>query len=227
MNLCVCSFHPLLTPSGCAGSARLLSDPPLSPRHAADIYAGKLERVAFDTLHDAQRISRFAVAAYGLQSVIWAKGQRPAMCLANANRLVKCLKKPFGLESKFRKRNFDAIIEMTGVAPSDLLYVSYANVAGGVLPYLIMLHRPSKSVVLSVRGTGACRMDNRQTTVPSPAPADCCTGAVQRRQWARGCGSRWRCSGPTLRLPALALDVPAGKRAACVFMRKFISFMPS
>jgi hypothetical protein len=40
------------------------------------------------------------------------------------------------------------------VAPADLLYVNYTNVAGGVLPYLLMLHRPSKSVVLSVRGTG-------------------------------------------------------------------------
>lgn len=36
------------------------------------------------------------------------------MCLANANRLVKCFKKPLGLENKFRKRNFNAIIEMTG-----------------------------------------------------------------------------------------------------------------
>ena len=37
--------------------------------------AGQMERVSFETLHEAQRISRFAVAAYGLQSVIWAKGQ--------------------------------------------------------------------------------------------------------------------------------------------------------
>ena len=148
--LCPClpsrprSFHPLLTPSGCAGGARMLLDPPLSPQQAADIYAGglrgrvlggaqedllrascdcgrrgcpgqtraassrryvfalhpmraqtnqpqqtgppsrprsppdpagKLEPVALDTLRGAQRISRFAVAAYGLQSVIWAKGQ--------------------------------------------------------------------------------------------------------------------------------------------------------
>lgn len=97
------------------------------------------------------------------------------MCLANANRLVRCFKRPFALESKFRKKNFDAILDMTGklpwmgsrvcacnktvlpvwhvvgqcdrscapnarhlclpalpagVAPSDLLYVSYTNVAG-------------------------------------------------------------------------------------------------
>ncbi len=36
------------------------------------------------------------------------------MCLANANRLVRCLKKPFRLEARFRKQNFDAIVQMTG-----------------------------------------------------------------------------------------------------------------
>ena len=69
-----CRYHPLLTPSGCAGGTRVL-DPPLSPQAAADIYAGKLEAVDFGTLKEAQRVSRFAVASYGLQSVIWAKGQ--------------------------------------------------------------------------------------------------------------------------------------------------------
>ncbi|KAI3429288.1 hypothetical protein D9Q98_005384 [Chlorella vulgaris] len=148
----VARYHPLLTPSGCACSDKL-SGPSLSPQQAADIYAGHLDAVDQATLREAQRISRFAVASYGLQSVIWAQGKRPNMCLANANRLVKCFKRPFGLEDKFRKRNFDAIIEITGVQPADLLYVSYTNVAGGVLPYLLMLHRPSKSVVVSVRGT--------------------------------------------------------------------------
>jgi hypothetical protein len=37
--------------------------------------AGKLDPVDHGTLRQAQRISRFAVAAYGLQGVIWAKGQ--------------------------------------------------------------------------------------------------------------------------------------------------------
>jgi hypothetical protein len=45
------------------------------------------------------------------------------------------------------------VLPFAGVQPADLLCVSYANVAGGVLPYLVMLHRPSKSVVVSVRGT--------------------------------------------------------------------------
>ncbi len=37
--------------------------------------AGKLEPVDGDTLREAQRISNVAVAAYGLQSIIWAKGK--------------------------------------------------------------------------------------------------------------------------------------------------------
>ncbi len=32
--------------------------------------------------------------------------------------------------------------------------MSYANAPGGVLPYMLMLDRASKSVVLAVRGTG-------------------------------------------------------------------------
>ena len=44
-----------------------------------------------------------------------------------------------------------------GVHPSELLYVSYANAPGGVLPYAIFLHPHSRSVVLAVRGTGAAQ----------------------------------------------------------------------
>ena len=76
--------------------------------------AGKLEAVDEGTLREAQRISRFAVAAYGLQSMIWAQGERPGACLANANRLVKCFKAPLGLETSLRKHNFDAIVRITG-----------------------------------------------------------------------------------------------------------------
>jgi len=36
------------------------------------------------------------------------------MCLANANRLVRCFKRPFKLDHRFRKRNFDAIVDITG-----------------------------------------------------------------------------------------------------------------
>lgn len=40
-----------------------------------------------------------------------------------------------------------------------------------MLPYLIMLHRPSKSVVLSVRGTGARRVRNVCSSFPLAQPS--------------------------------------------------------
>jgi hypothetical protein len=36
------------------------------------------------------------------------------MCMGNVNMLVKCLGKPLRLENKFRKRNFNAIMDVTG-----------------------------------------------------------------------------------------------------------------
>eukprot|EP00889_Picochlorum_renovo_P004041 jgi/Picre1/31071/NNA_006426.t1 len=61
--------------------------------------------------------------------------------------------KPLGLKHRFRKRNFDAIIKLTGIPPEDFLYVSYASTSFGILPYLIMLDRKHRKVILSVRGT--------------------------------------------------------------------------
>lgn len=58
---------------------------------------------------------------------------------------------------------------------STVNFVSPPPPSGGVLPYLIMLHRPSKSVVLSVRGTGAgrpkaCRGAPPPHALPVPLP---------------------------------------------------------
>ena len=38
-------------------------------------YAGKLQSVDGDTLREAQHISKFAVAAYGLQVAVWSEGE--------------------------------------------------------------------------------------------------------------------------------------------------------
>ncbi|GAB4819117.1 hypothetical protein N2152v2_006163 [Parachlorella kessleri] len=150
-------YLPMLTPSGCAREL------PVTPQEAAAIYTGYHDPVPPSVMKEARRISKFAVGAYGLQSIVWGKGKRPAMCMGNVNMLLKCLGRPLRLENKFRKRNFNAILDVTGkagawcgppgVQPEDLLYVSYANSPGGVLPYIIMLDRPTKSVVLAVRGT--------------------------------------------------------------------------
>ena len=77
-----------------------------------------------------------------------------AICDRTLNRF-NCVKLPIGIHSRFRKRNMAAILEIAGVTPADLLYVSYANETFGVLPYMLLLHRPSRSVVLAVRGTAS------------------------------------------------------------------------
>lgn len=38
------------------------------------------------------------------------------MCMGNVNMLVRCLGKPLRIENKFRKRNFNAIVDVTGAA---------------------------------------------------------------------------------------------------------------
>jgi hypothetical protein len=115
--------------------------------------------------------------------------------MGNANLLLKCCK-PLRLDAVFRKRNFDAIIRIAQVSPRDLLHVSYATVAGGLLPYLIMLHRPSKSVVLSVRGTGeagpaargrpplAAAVGLPGAVLPAPPAAQVASGRPERSQAA-------------------------------------------
>lgn len=57
------------------------------------------------------------------------------------------------MKDHFKKRNFQAILDITQCNVEDLLYVSYASAAFGALPYMILLHKQSRSVVLSIRGT--------------------------------------------------------------------------
>ncbi|GAB4821005.1 hypothetical protein N2152v2_008051 [Parachlorella kessleri] len=140
-------YRPMLTPSGCLNKHRI------APREAANLFSGYHEPVSKQVLEEAHSVRRFAVGAYDLQSVLWAKGRPAPMCLGNINMFLKCLGRPLQLDSKFRKNNFKAIMKITGAEPCDLLYVSYADAPGGVLPYMLMLDRGSKSVVLAVRGT--------------------------------------------------------------------------
>lgn len=62
----------------------------------------------------------------GTRETNWKKGQRcvccrePAMCMGNINMLVKCMGKPLRMESKFRKRNFNAIMKVTGACCTGL-----------------------------------------------------------------------------------------------------------
>lgn len=41
------------------------------------------------------------------------------------------------------------------------LHTVAMGAAGGVLPYMVLLHRPSRSVVLAIRGTGGLGRERR------------------------------------------------------------------
>ena len=124
---------------------------------AATLYGPRTSAVPRAELEDALELCAFAQAAYGLQTVRWKSASSGSVLTDSLDKFLACcgspLRKPLGLDSRFRKRNYQAILSLTGAAPSDLLYVSYTSAAFGVLPYMLLLHRPSRSVVLSVRGT--------------------------------------------------------------------------
>lgn len=147
--------RPLLTPVTLSSLTTRL---PITSYEASKLYGlSNNAPVSANELQEALDMSRFAKAAYGLQTVRWkAASDSAGKCAAVLDSCLACcfpLKRPLDLDSHFRKRNFKAILDLTGVSPTDLLYVSYASAAFGVLPYMVLLHRPSKSVVLAVRGT--------------------------------------------------------------------------
>jgi len=133
--------------------------PDIDSRTAAALYLDACNGyVEPSVLEEALHYSWFAKAAYGLQDRRWkaaASGKVLDDCGDYCLSKQCCMpfSKPLGLKHRFRKRNFDAIIKFTGIPPEDFLYVSYASTSFGVLPYLIMLDRKHRKVILSVRGT--------------------------------------------------------------------------
>ena len=134
--------------------------PPISSRDAARLCMDdNLGHVPSDTLQNALRYSWFAKAAYGLQTKRWkasATGDRAVDCI-DGILSSKCFPNVLGsainVQERFKKRNFDAILEHTGIPPEDVLFVSYTNTTFGALPFLVMLDRASSKVVISIRGT--------------------------------------------------------------------------
>lgn len=133
--------------------------PPIDSRSAAAFYMDRCKGfVESNVLQEALYYSWFAKAAYGLQERRWkaaASGNFVVDTTDYCLSLQCCLpvKKPLQIQERFRKRNFDAIIKLTQIPPEDFLYVSYASTSFGLLPYMIMLDRKKRRVVLSIRGT--------------------------------------------------------------------------
>lgn len=150
--------QPLTTPVTLHSLAGRLS---VSSYEAAALYGlgAGAKAVSRADLEEALDLSWLAKAAYGLQSARWAAAaETSGWCERAADRAAACalarpLRAPLGLDARFRRRNFEAILHLAGVEAADLLYVSYTSAAFGIIPYLVMLHRPTASVVVSVRGT--------------------------------------------------------------------------
>lgn len=133
-------------------------DPPISDLEAARLYMSPKTRVTKSVLKQAFHYTWFAKAAYGLQKKRWKGGKTGNWFTDSADSLLsrRCFA-PFSgllaLSSRFERRNFDAVLGYTGIPPEDFLYVSYVSSSFGLLPYMVMLDKKSKKVIISIRGT--------------------------------------------------------------------------
>ena len=133
--------------------------PDIDSRTAASLYLDTCNGYVQSTiLEEALHYSWFAKVSYGLRDDLWEAARTDKVLEDCGDYFLskKCcmpFSKPLRLKHRFRKRNFDAIVKLTGIPPEDFLFVSYASTSFGILPYLIMLDRKRRKVILSVRGT--------------------------------------------------------------------------
>ncbi|WPT11145.1 Sn1-specific diacylglycerol lipase alpha [Picochlorum sp. SENEW3] len=149
-------------------------EPQISAPAAANVYLGSpTSYVPKETLEDCLKLSWFAKASYGLQTVKWKDAKTGNWCLDTLDMCLDCLKSigaKVVVKNHFRKRNLNAIINYTGIDPADILHVSYTNTAMGILPYMVVVDRSSQNIIISVRGT--VNTDDMITDLMSH-PKDC------------------------------------------------------
>ncbi|KAL3150176.1 hypothetical protein ABBQ32_000037 [Trebouxia sp. C0010 RCD-2024] len=150
-----CGFPCVITPSSMAAELA----PHLTQQEAADIYLGHREAVDKDVLDTAAKFAKYAIAAYGqfglkfkdehghkLGSTRVAMGKR--FHAYKRNKLVRSK-----VKTHEQRMQYEAIIQVAQIQDEDLLYLNFNNSAIGDVPYIICLDRPSRSLVLSIRGT--------------------------------------------------------------------------
>eukprot|EP00890_Picochlorum_soloecismus_P006596 jgi/Picsp_1/761/NSC_04250-R1_sn1-specific diacylglycerol lipase beta len=133
-------------------------DPPISDLQASRLYMSPKIGVPKSVLEQAFHYTWFAKAAYGLQKKQWKGATTGNWLTDSVDSLLsgKCFAPfsgPLALSSRFERRNFDAILGYTGIPPEDFLYVSYVSSSFGLLPYMVILDKKSKTVIISIRGT--------------------------------------------------------------------------
>lgn len=137
---------------------RVTFDPPIeNTMDAARSYLGETHAlVDVKLLQEASMLLPIARASYGLTTKKWKGVTKSKWYHGVTDSAISCMKPvlPKSLTGGyFLKRNLDSILGTTGISAADLLYVSYTSTSLGMLPYLILLHRPTKRVCISVRGT--------------------------------------------------------------------------
>eukprot|EP00890_Picochlorum_soloecismus_P001316 jgi/Picsp_1/2185/NSC_05650-R1_sn1-specific diacylglycerol lipase alpha-like len=141
-----------------------LSSYEFSPRvsniEAAQIYMqqSRWQHVPNKILEEALHYLPFAEGAYGLQNKLWhrAKGSNTMANWINSfldSRFCAPFSTTLSLDQRVRMQNTDAICRLTGIPTEDIALSSFVSSSFGLLPYMIVLDKISKSIVISIRGT--------------------------------------------------------------------------
>ncbi|KAA6428206.1 MAG: hypothetical protein FRX49_01802 [Trebouxia sp. A1-2] len=151
-----CGFPCVLTPSSMAAADLA---PHLNHHQAANIYLGDRDAVDDETLHTASKFAKYAIAAYGQFGLDYKDetGHHGASWKLAMGKRFHSYKKNKLVRSKVKthkqRLHYEAIIQVAQIQDEDLLYLNFTNAAMGDVPYIICLDRPTRSVVLSIRGT--------------------------------------------------------------------------
>ncbi|KAL0018987.1 hypothetical protein WJX79_010040 [Trebouxia sp. C0005] len=133
--------------------------PHLNHHQAANIYLGDRDAVDDETLHTASKFAKYAIAAYGQFGLDYKDetGHHGASWKLAMGKRFHSYKKNKLVRSKVKthkqRLHYEAIIQVAQIQDEDLLYLNFTNAAMGDVPYIICLDRPTRSVVLSIRGT--------------------------------------------------------------------------
>jgi len=111
------------------------------------------------SLQSAAHFMKFAFASYGWMLYVWAhagKGIAKLCCGRRCGCWEHVLKGKDGIPLDIRRApylNREAILQASGLAEKDLLFVRYEDQVPNVLPYYIAIDHEKKCLVIAIRGS--------------------------------------------------------------------------
>ncbi|KAG2493283.1 hypothetical protein HYH03_008419 [Edaphochlamys debaryana] len=139
-----------------------------------------------ETMDESIHYLRFAMAVYGWKMYMWMyrmeAGNWCNLCLGRGCGCCRQMAHFFtavgpdtgpseGCCTASKMLEREAITQLTGVEATDVLYVCYDNIIGGLLPYYIAIDRQRQAVVVGIRGSLSLR-DVVTDLLCVPAPYD-------------------------------------------------------